>query len=832
MLSIQAADARGRAPAAYARLLVSALLRRGSEHEVFLYGHDEYPREAIPSGPRATLVVTNFGRPAGETTPAGRLEWLAQSNPERLDWLVVLDPFAAALGLGPPAKPLNALKLAAVVPDLTPFVLPERDLDDREQAERGYRALSRLRQYDAILTPTEATRDAAVALLGVDAGRVFVIGAAADGRTFTPEVSLPMPLADRRLLYDLGIRRAFVLVDAGRPGQKNVGRMIRAFEMLPEPLRAGYQLVFVGDARGVADDRARAADDPDRGEDLVLNGAVPETSLRALYRHASVFVHPALYEGFGQAILEALHCGALVVAGDNSAQGELLGDAGLLADPADPAAIAAQVARALDDRTLARMLRARALARARRFHAERAADAALEVLARPGRPLPTTATRLRFDRPHRARPRIAFFSPLPPRITGIADYAVRLLEELKRTYAIDLYHDAGYLPDLGLKGRDFAVYDARLFDRNNVVLDYHAIVYQMGNSLEYHGYLYDVLLRHPGLVTLHDFFLSVYPYRDTRGGAEVLASFRREIRHYCPERAGEFLPQLDAWCEEEGGLAAACVRRGLYLNRRVFEASTAVVVHSPWCREQVRAWMPEHVERTVVIPMGVDPPTRPDGDLGAIRQRFGLPRDALIVACIGFVHPDKLVVEALDAFRPLAEADANALFVCVGQENDGGEARRHAAALGLSGRVRFLGRQPGGAFADLIAAADLGINLRRPPTNGETSAALLDLLAAGVPTIVNDIATFADYPDAVVRKVRWDAQGPDALARAVSELARDRPAREALGRSARDYVREQHAWSRSSARYAELIERCAEARRLAPATPRRQRIAQEAPGIS
>src|SRR3954447_11059983 len=157
MLSIQAAGEGegGRAVAAYARLLVSALADHGPGHEFLLYAHDEYPRRAIPSGPRATLVPTDFGRPPGETTPAGRLEWLAQANPDRLDWLVVLDPFQPALGIGPPARPLGGLKMAAVVPDLTPFLLPERDLVDPLQAARGYRALARLRHYDAILTPSE-----------------------------------------------------------------------------------------------------------------------------------------------------------------------------------------------------------------------------------------------------------------------------------------------------------------------------------------------------------------------------------------------------------------------------------------------------------------------------------------------------------------------------------------------------------------------------------------------------------------------------------------------------------------------------------------------------
>jgi glycosyltransferase involved in cell wall biosynthesis len=829
MLSIQAAGTRDRGIAAYLRPLVGALLGLDSGHDFILYGHDEYPRAAIPTGPRSRLLVPDFGRPAGESertlTPGERLERLTQANPEGLDWLLVLDPFEPALGLGPPAGPLPAptprggLRIAAVVADLTPFVLPERDLRDPALAERGYRALERLRHYDAILTPSAVTRGDALALLGLPPGRVCAIGNAADGSSFAPEESIPMPLAARRVLHDLGVRRAFLLVDAGYPGQKNVERTIAAYRLLPDRLRLGYQLVFVGAVPdGVIAQMCVSSADPSA---MVFAGAVPEAVLRTLFQHCTVSVHPALHAGFGQPILEAMLCGAAVVAGDNSVHAELVGDAGLLADPSDPVALGARIGQVIDDWTLARTLRSRAVAHAARFPFAHAAANTLAVLERATHPGP--GTRLRGDpphrRPHHVRPRIAFFSPLPPRISGIADYAVRLLAELKATYTIDLYHDAGYLPDLGLSGREFATHDARLFERHDAVLNYHAIVYQMGNSLTYHGFIYDALLRHPGVVTLHDFFLSVYPYRGTRGGAEVLAAFRRAIRHFCPDRADAFVPHLEAWCEEEGGLAAACARRGLYLNRGVFESALGVVVHSPWCLEQVRAWMPEQVAKTVVIPLAVEPRPHTTAGRDASRDRLALPRDALVVSSVGFIHPDKLVAEALEAFQPIAAADPSAWFLAIGDECDGGAARRRAEALGLADRVRFLGRRPAAEYADVIAASDVGINLRRPPTNGETSAALLDLLAGGVPTIVTDVATFADYPDTVVCKVRWDDQGPAALARALAALAGDRGARARLGQAARAHVRERHSWPRAAASYVELIERCAATRRRAAAIP-------------
>jgi glycosyltransferase involved in cell wall biosynthesis len=821
MLGIQAGN---RAVAAYARGLVSALLEPGANHEFVLYGHDEYPRDAFPRAGGATFVPLSFAERPGETRPSGRLERLAAENPDQLDWLVVLDPLGPALAPGPPARPLGSIKLAALVPEAAPLLVPERDLTDPADAERIYRALTRLRHYDAILTPSQTTRGDVMSLLGLEPERACAIGSAADGRQFRPTDPLPIPFESRRALAAVGIRRPFVLADVGLAGQKNVERMVDAYAILPEPLRQSYQLVFVGAATAAAVVYARGASERCGAHPIVFADDVSEALLCPLLQHCIVFVHPALHTGLGSTIAAAMLCGAVVVAGNNSVQAELLGDAGLLVDPGDPGAISAQVRRVLDDWTLRRTLRARVVVWAQQFSFERAAAAAVEALEqRHAKTSP--ARRLRGDQPHRRalrsrqRRRIAFFSPLPPRISGIADYAARLLDELKATYTIDLYHDAGYLPDLALGPQEFATYDGRLFERNDAVLNYHAIVYQMGNSVAYHGYLYDVLLRHPGVVTLHDFFLSVYPYRGTRNGHEVRAAFRREIRHFCPERADEFLPHVEAWCEEDGGLAAAVARRGLFLNRRVFESALGVAVHSPWCVEQVRAWMPEHLARTVVIPLAVERRDRSAVERAAIRQRFGIPHDALVVSSIGFVHPDKLVTEALAAFRRVAEADPGAWFLCVGEECDGGAARRQALALGVSDRVRFLGRQPAAEYLDLIAVSDIGISLRRPPTNGETSGALLDLLAAGVATLVTDVATFSDYPDSVVAKVRWDERGPQKLEDALLSLAHDRGRRVALGAAAQAHVREHHAWTRSASLYVELIERCAAVRRSGSRQP-------------
>ncbi len=382
-----------------------------------------------------------------------------------------------------------------------------------------------------------------------------------------------------------------------------------------------------------------------------------------------------------------------------------------------------------------------------------------------------------------------------------------LLQELKETYEIDLYHDSGYVPEPALVAEGFAFCDARLFPRRAAVRDYQTVVYQMGNS-PYHHFLYETMCQYPGVVTLHDFCLAgfhmMYGQRQDRE-RQLLGE---ELLHWYPDQARAIAELLDMMPWDREAVARVCAERGWYLNRGVVACAERVVVHSPWCLEQARRAAPADAERMVVIPHGIWPRSISAADRAAIRARFDIAHDALLIASFGFIHPDKMSPEALDVFAAVARSDPSAVFVFAGEEADGGVVRRHAEGLGLSDRVRFLGRQAMSDFTDLIAATDLGINLRRPPTHGETSGALLYLLASGVATIVTDVATFSDYPSSTVWKVRWESEGTPGLERALRTLAADRGARDALGRAAQSYTREHHEWSRVAKLYVEVIESC------------------------
>lgn len=106
---------------------------------------------------------------------------------------------------------------------------------------------------------------------------------------------------------------------------------------------------------------------------------VPDTALVDIYRRATVFAYPSLYEGFGLPVLEAMACGVPVVASNRSSLPEVAGEAALLVDPTQPEALAAALRAVLRDTGLRQRLIAAGLERARAFSWQQTAERTLAV---------------------------------------------------------------------------------------------------------------------------------------------------------------------------------------------------------------------------------------------------------------------------------------------------------------------------------------------------------------------------------------------------------------------------------------------------------------------
>lgn len=150
----------------------------------------------------------------------------------------------------------------------------------------------------------------------------------------------------------------------------NTATAVEAFERARARLQEPVRLVVAG-STGQARDGVEYA------------GRVSDEELVALYRGAAALLDATLYEGFGYQPLEAMACGAPVVASSAGSIPEVVGEAGLLLDPSDADGLAGALVRVLEEPGLAGELRRRGFERAREFTWERTADALLALVDAP-----------------------------------------------------------------------------------------------------------------------------------------------------------------------------------------------------------------------------------------------------------------------------------------------------------------------------------------------------------------------------------------------------------------------------------------------------------------
>lgn len=204
-----------------------------------------------------------------------------------------------------------------------------------------------------------------------------------------PDRLLVVPNAiDETLLADPGeeemervreryqIRGRIVLYAGNIKPHKNLDRLIAAFGLLKQ--KSGHEdlkLLIIGDEIAKYPSLRRRVEAAGVRQDVRFFGFVPEQTLAALYRLASVFAFPSLYEGFGLPPLEAMACGTPVVTSNMSSIPEVVGDAAVLVDPYDVPAIADGLERVLADPALRAALVRRGYERAQHFSWERSVRA-------------------------------------------------------------------------------------------------------------------------------------------------------------------------------------------------------------------------------------------------------------------------------------------------------------------------------------------------------------------------------------------------------------------------------------------------------------------------
>lgn len=646
-----------------------------------------------------------------------------------------------------------------------PHVLPVAILYDfipAEQSDRYLREPSSLFTYVAALKWLEGYRvffpisnhvgTEAIWRLGISPRQSIVTGVAlrpAFERLATGEHS-----GGGRLASD----DAYVLFVGGGDPRKNLDTVVDAFSRLPRDVRDGARLVIGG---GYPEDwQHRIRDQWGSGlaaEAIHFLDHVSDEELAGWYRGARVTVVASHAEGFSMPVVEAVACGSPVLVSDIPVHRELVATAAQRFNPFDAAELATKLDRALRvDQPPA----AEARETARRFTAAAVGQRFWRGLAAAFEDHLTTRPRP----PRSRRKRIAFVTPFPPDRSGVADYSASTVAALGRIADVDVYTDQPQ-PGTAAGVRTFYPVTAAAWLRP----DYDAVVAVIGNS-HFHTKIIELHRRFGGPCIIHDNRLA-----EVTAATKGLDYLRGLAQTFLGHDVS--LEQAQNWLSNPGLLPAP-------FYDDVLPRACPLIVHSRGIQATVQRlygieaeYLPFSIYRQFVDGC------RHAENRAAARSRLRIPADRQMLVTFGMVDRVKAPETCVAALGLLGRRGYGSHLYFVGECP--AETRTYleklATASGVSGCLHFMDHWLSeDEYRDYLVAADAGVQLRNHFFGG-LSGALLDCVAAGLPTVANaDLATSVGTPPYVVQVP--DRPAADALAKAWEHILRQRDNDEEISR--------------------------------------------------
>jgi glycosyltransferase involved in cell wall biosynthesis len=684
----------------------------------------------------------------------------------------IMSPFELSVSsqsVVPPFVLEAGVPLIVTLYDLIPMIFPEQYFAGSSRRQAYNTRLEVIKQAELVLTISESTRRDALTHLQLDPSRVFTIGCG------VPEFFRPPSEGKDPLKVVLGalpaITKPYLLTVGGSDERKNIDRLIEAFAALTPELGAELQLVVVCQI----DDRyrerweTRALNAGLNPGDLVITDLVSDEVLRSLYQAALLFVFPATYEGFGLPAAEAAACGCPTITSNTSAVREVLNFPAATFDPFAVDSMTALIERSLTDDEFHRALQQAGSQVTALHNWESVASRTVEAIAtleHPQARRPTGTPRRR---------RLALVGQFPPTRSGIADYNARLATELARICELDLFSTEPASWSWPRAAGDMPMFNLEALGRTINPHGYDAIVYALGNSAHHHP-TYEKAVRYPGVIWLHDvrlagFYLS---YAVARVGPAATARFMADKLDYLyrsrvpAELAGQ--PSFDMETYNDLGLGLtgelAHSARAVIINstfaRRLFELDQGPFIRSPPLE---------------VIPLAIPKPP----------LTTSVARESFLVGSFGIGGQHKAperVIEALSMLRARVPAE----LVFVGPQHPDLLASLVPAAqlMGVSSAVQFTGEVDESAYWEWLARVTCAVQVRST-THGESSAAINDCLAAGVPVITNS-PSCADLPRGTVELLDSEVSAR-GLADHIEALLTEDSRRMALSQAALAYAR-------------------------------------------
>jgi glycosyltransferase involved in cell wall biosynthesis len=687
-------------------------------------------------------------------------------------WFIATQLMLHPIPLDPIPRLVTAARIpvAAVMYDVIPYRFPERYQVDAGARNQAALRAGLARTVDTMLAISQFAADTAAHELDYPIERIGVIGAGVDPQ-FVPARVARQPRPDRVLPRTI-VR--YVVAVTGGDERKNTEGLLRAWARIGPDVRGSAHLVVVCSlSTDVLRRWTACAVEVGIEHEVVFTDSVEDDEMVALLQGAQLAVMPSFEEGFGLPVLEAAACGIPVICSDTTSLPEVLDEPAACFDPADVDSIARAIERGLNDEGHRVVLLAAGARAVERWTWQRVASDTLDVLARGSR---------WTQRVRQPPTRLALAGPFDGSESGIGRYDEAVLAALRRARPTI---DGRSMDGHGLADPVTALVDGsgtghptgnrdgecrtpvRAVGRFVKPWDFDHIIAVLGSS-PHHVATAALAAEEPCHVWLHEASLvGLHVGLAHSSGSEKWAiDYVRSVLDSTESAA------LAASIADAELLDAERLHHlGVTMLGNVLRRARSVIVSSDIAAATVRAVRSDGPP-LLVLPLAFPPTTTSSPTAGSI-------------VAAGWLSDNKAPLLALDVLARLAtHHDVTLAFVGPVLEETADRVRRAAAELGVSDRVVVTGRLDDEAYRHRVASARVGLQLRIGE-HGEMSAAIGDMIAAGVPTVttlasagpsspglqvvghtVHDIVTAIE--PLLVDDERWAAAATDAHERAGS----------------------------------------------------------------
>ncbi len=737
----------------YTRSLLRFIIKNGSEHSFYLFN---LPKEYVHE--------FSFNNVLFDTkTPS-------EDFINKFDFFLITSLFECTEKLNLNIDIITCKK-GLIFFDLIPVLFWEEYIDKLtdKMKEEYFERLQLVSVFDIIFSISETTKNDLINILEIPGSRIQTIYAGIEESFFNWPKSQK---SFNTLKKKFNIFQPYIMSTPGIDFRKNILGIIEGYANLPRQSQEKYQMIIVCHIpreiqRNLMELWLSLGL---KKEKLILTDYISQEELITLYDYAEVFLFPSLYEGFGLPLAEAMSRGCPVITAKNSSLIEVCESSAIyIDDPLDYQNIGDMLFEVLSNKVLMKKMSELGKNQALKFNWDKVSLFFLKKVEE----LLINDTIMREEKKYK----IAFFGPLKPQNTGIADYSENLISYLENYYQIDFFIDDGYIPANEQLIRQNRIFHHKKFSL--MVEDYDCIMYQLGNST-FHTYMLEYMLNYPGLLVIHDCTIHGLLYYLYTQNKTLKSKYLCEVfENYGYLDYKKFKDTI------ESGLHPDLYDLNYNFLKKYIDKNYVTLVNSDYMKTILEKQITFADIR--VVPFSF-PEKQRTGNRTICADDI---QGQFIISSFGRITKTKRIDVVLKAFSQLLKRNPNLniQLLLVGEIFDDVHEEIFSLIINekLEDHIVCTGFIEETDFDKYYDMTDICINLRYPSTGG-MSATFLKSLMKGIPTIVTNIPPYSDFPDDCVVKVNVNNDEAEYIADVIEKLINNVAFREKMKYNITNYI--------------------------------------------